>query len=152
MAGILKGLETLKYTFTQEELWEKSKKMALLNQHLGTEEEDKKQIMADINSRIAYNKAQMHLMSIHINNGYEMRQIETETWFNRPEPGFKTIVRLDSGEIVREVPMNPDEKQRNLPFEPVDERVTQVTTSVPLSSYKPKRGMINQNQKETPDA
>lgn len=43
--------------------------------------------------------------------GYEMRPVECDIRYSQPERGFKQTVRKDSGEVVREEEMSPEEKR-----------------------------------------
>lgn len=122
---VMKTWENLKCPFTHEELLERAKELSMHTQNLVQEEATKKEIISEIGGRIAKHRAHMNLLSVQISNGYEMRQIECEVWLNRPERGTKTVVRLDTGEIVRESPMTAAERQMMLPFEKAEQPQTE---------------------------
>ena len=48
------------------------------------------------------------------NSRYEMREMECIVLFDKPQPGMKTIVRVDTGEEVRTAVMTDAETQGNL--------------------------------------
>jgi hypothetical protein len=47
-----------------------------------------------------------------------MRDMDCLIVLNTPRSGVKSITRADTGEIVREENMTPEEMQRALPFDP----------------------------------
>jgi len=51
---------------------------------------------------------------------YEMRDVECRVEFDKPEVGYKSIVRTDNDETVREVKMTDAEKQRAFVFDAGD--------------------------------
>jgi hypothetical protein len=56
------------------------------------------------------------LLTRKINRKEEDREIEIETWYDHPEPGTKTTIRLDTGAIISTAPMQPAEKQMEIPL------------------------------------
>ena len=56
-------------------------------------------------------------MADKITLGYEYRDVECEVEFNTPRSGTKRIIRPDTGETVRDLPMSEEERQESLPFD-----------------------------------
>lgn len=72
--------------------------------------------MAQFKSDIEAKTKAIGDFSRRINNGYEHRNIDCQIRFNDPESGMKTLMRMDTGEIVRITKMSEAEKQEELPF------------------------------------
>jgi hypothetical protein len=64
--------------------------------------------------RIEIEITQIQRLSNNINMGWEMREIECVVEFHKPRQGVKRIIRLDTGEIVREQQMSGGELQEKL--------------------------------------
>jgi hypothetical protein len=107
----------LKCLFTEEEISEKSKRLAQNCKERSEYEEAKKATVSDFKSKIDGLSAHISLLSNHINNGYEYRDVECEVRMNVPAVGSKTIIRKDTGEIVTIEAMRPEEMQEDLPLE-----------------------------------
>ena len=106
--------EWLKYEFTEEEQKELAKKLAYETRNLMENEEAKKSVMSDFKSKIEAAKEKISKLSNQINNGYEYRNIECVVSLNDPKEGHKTLTRKDTGEVVKTVSMNSEEKQEKL--------------------------------------
>lgn len=106
--------EWLKYEFTEAEQKELAKKLAYATRELMETEEAKKAVTSNFKSKIEAAKEQISKLSNNINNGYEYRNIDCEVVLNSPEPGTKSIVRKDTGEIVKTLEMDQEEKQEKL--------------------------------------
>lgn len=104
----------LKYLFTETELKDKSTSLAQECRNLEEVENDKKQVMSDFKSKIDGHQASISKLSNHINNGYEYRQISCEVKMDTPIQGQKTIIRKDTGEIVKIEEMTQQEMQMEL--------------------------------------
>lgn len=109
--------EYLKYQFTEQELKDISKKLAYENKNFDELEDAKKSVVSDFSSKLNSARATISKLSSNINNGYEYRDIECEIRLNEPESGQKTIVRRDTGEIVRIEEMTDREMQEELKLE-----------------------------------
>lgn len=112
--------EMLRYVFTEDELKDRSRKLAHAVQTKTAIEEEKKSAMAQFKERIDGEKALIGKLSRDINNGWEMRSIDCAIAYNVPNTGFKTITRSDTKEVVKEVQMTQDELQEKLFEEPAD--------------------------------
>lgn len=108
--------ELLRYTFTPEEKQVLSDKLALACQEKYTAEEEKKSAMAGFKKRIDEEAANMNHFSRLVNNGWEMRPTECRIDYNTPVHGTKRIIRIDTGELVREIVMTAGEYQDTLLF------------------------------------
>ena len=105
-----KTREYLKYTFTEEELREKAREMARSVAEAERAEDEGKSFKKQIDSRVAQAQAQIRICSENIRSGYEFRNIECDKVIDYRK-GICTVVRLDTGEIVHERPLRPDEAQ-----------------------------------------
>jgi hypothetical protein len=108
--------ELLRYTFSAEEKQILSDKLALACQQKYTAEEEKKSAMAGFKKRIDEEGANMAHFSRLVNNGWEMRPTECRIEYNSPVAGTKRIIRVDTGELVREVVMTGSEYQDTIQF------------------------------------
>jgi len=108
--------EYLKYTFTDTEILELSKGLAKHNQDMGELEAEKKRITADFSAKIQREQAEIDSIARKVYSGYEFRNVKCHVNYHSPRENFKTIIRLDSGELVKEEAMTPAEKQEILPF------------------------------------
>ena len=109
--------EWLAYRFTEEEKAEVASSLAQANQSRAELEEKKAQVMAEFKSQITATEAIIAKESRRYNNGYEYRDIECSIALDSPKAGLKTIVRLDTGEFVRQVEMSAEDRQKTLEFE-----------------------------------
>lgn len=114
----IKERRTLRYDFTAAEVHDLALQLAGDNSKLSAIEEEKSQQAAHYGAVIKEIKARLNKISILITNGYDMRDVECEIYYNQPEPGKKTIIRTDTGkaDVQR---MEPYEY--NLFTQPVEE-------------------------------
>lgn len=112
--------EHLKCQFTEDELKDISKKLAYENKNFDELEDAKKSVTSEFTSKLNTARGNISKLSSNINNGYEYRAVDCTVELNTPEVGQKTIVRTDTGEIVRIEAMNSREKQGNLNFQDTD--------------------------------
>jgi hypothetical protein len=109
--------EYLKYQFTEPELKERATQLARECRELEDIENEKKQVMSDFKAKIDGHQAKISGLSNNINNGYEYRYIDCEVVLNQPIDGEKQIIRKDTGELVKQEAMTPQELQEELPLE-----------------------------------
>lgn len=109
--------EFLKYVFTEQEIHEQGLELARVNQQVETLREEKKAVVSNYKAKIDRAETDMNVLSSNINNGYEYRNIECQVHLNTPNTGLKTVLRTDTGEIVRKEAMTPEELQYELQFE-----------------------------------
>lgn len=117
----MKHTEYLKYQFTEEELRDFAKDLARENAASAEAEEQKKAVVAQFTEKVASSKSKISQLSRYINNGYDHRSIDCSILMNTPFVGRKTIIRDDTGEIVKELVMSEQEKQETLPFAPKED-------------------------------
>lgn len=123
MSNLSERIEThhLKCDFTESELKEFSRTMAREAQDLATAEDQKKVAVAQFAESIARHKSVIGQMARNINNGYEMRLVPCVVVLDKPVRGKATIVRKDTGDLVKERDMDEGEvreaAQASLPLE-----------------------------------
>jgi hypothetical protein len=100
--------------FTPEELNERRDEIASAMLEYDRVEAQKKIAAKEYAAVLKTLRTDMSRLARQINRGGEERDVECTLTFHDPEPGFKTITRLDTGEVVRQEPMTDDEKQENL--------------------------------------
>lgn len=108
--------EYLRYDFTKEELSAIASKMARDHQSAQKLEEEKKVVVAQFKSNIEALISQISEASRLLTNGYEHRNVDCLWMFNNPQDGIRTMVRKDTGEVVRTAKMSTEEMQETLPF------------------------------------
>lgn len=106
--------EYLRYDFSEEEIKDRSKRLALAVQTKVRAQEEQKAAQAQFKERIEGADAKIGQLSRDINMGWEMRQLDCYVQFHTPVQGSKRIVRKDTGELVRDMPMQLSELQQNL--------------------------------------
>jgi hypothetical protein len=111
-----KCTEYLRYQFTAEETTENAKDLARRTMALAELELKKKQLAADIKAETDKVTAEVARLSRFVNDEYDFRMISCLIEYNSPKVGKKTIVREDTGEIVRNEDMAGAEMQDELPL------------------------------------
>lgn len=106
--------EYLRYEFSEEELRERSKSLAMNVQRQTQTGEEQKAAQAQFKERLRRFTSEINKLSRDINNGWEMRNIICRVVYHSPTQGVKLIVREDTGELVREAPMTRSEMQEKL--------------------------------------
>lgn len=92
--------EDLLYTFTKDEIDSKSKELARLMGERARVEDEKKSSASGFKSKLDDMTTRMKLLSDHINNGQEMREVECVLKLNYPVSGMKQLIRKDTNENV----------------------------------------------------
>jgi len=108
--------ESIKFTFGEGEMRELGQQLARENQAVYDHRKRKKELDAELSASIEAASGRVEALTIKINNGYEMRELEVLHVFDAPRSGMKHVIRLDTGEIIREEAMTIEERQRNLGF------------------------------------
>src|ERR1700744_5446310 len=106
--------EFLRYDFTEDELREKSKNLALAVQNKTQAQEGQKAAASQFKELIENADAKIGKLSRDINMGWEMRTVDCAVLFHTPVQGTKRIMRLDTNKIVRDQAMLAAEMQENL--------------------------------------
>lgn len=73
-----KEMRSIRYAFTREELADKSKQLANACHERSNIVSEKKSVMSDFKAKIDAKDAVVSLLSGHISNGYEMKNVECE--------------------------------------------------------------------------
>ena len=111
---VIKVEEYLRYEFSEDELKELAKSLAFnVQRHTQTQEEQKASASQFKEKLEGFNVA-IGKLSRHINNGWEMRNVKCQVFYHLPVQGTKRIVRVDTGEVVREEAMSSREMQEEL--------------------------------------
>ena len=98
---------------TQEELMEKAKELAKLQQDKASAEEQAKSAAATYKDRIASAQSNISILSRDICNGYEYRQVPCQWEFDW-SAGKKRLVRNDTGETIKTEMITQDDRQADL--------------------------------------
>jgi hypothetical protein len=77
-------------------------------------ESNKRDAMKEYNEQLTEVKQRMLAMSRQIRTRTEKRMVACQVDFHIPQIGFKRVTRLDTGELVREEPMTPEERDQRL--------------------------------------
>ena len=112
--------ESIRHTFTMPELAELADKMGAAAARVFQIEVEKLERTAYYGALLKEaNRAHAELVSKFVQR-YETREVECKVEFDTPEAGYKSYVRLDTGESIREVRMTEAEKQRAFVFDAGD--------------------------------
>lgn len=109
--------ESVKFTFSSEDLLEMGQQLAREAQGVYDLEKKKKEYDAEISASIKAANGRVQTLTTKVNNGYEMREVEVLVMYDEPKAGMKRVVRVDTNSIIREEPMTVDEMQRGFGFE-----------------------------------
>ena len=94
--------ETLKYTFSQDELVGLARRLAQHQNELASLDEELNGIKADYKAKTSSAEAERNRCSLRITSGYEMRPVKQLVLKFRPTQKDKLIVRLDTGKARAE--------------------------------------------------
>lgn len=108
--------ETLKFTFSADEIRELGQQLARETQGVYDLETRKKELDAELGASIKSANGRIADITKRLNNGYEMREIEVIVLFDEPKQGMKRIIRVDNNEHLRDEAMTFDEMQRGFGF------------------------------------
>ncbi len=111
---------SLRCEFTSEELQEKGEELSAIVLRYEEVDEERKTVSQTYREQLSDLRSDRKRLSSLIRKKGEDRPVECIAKFHDPHVGEKTIVRLDTGEIVRIEPMTDEERQDNL-FAEVDE-------------------------------
>lgn len=109
-----KSTHYLRYIFTEEEIAEKAKLLALSIQRKAAAEVEKTAVVSDFTQRIKKELEAQSRLANDMNSGWEMRNITCSILLDSPDPGKATVMRDDTGEIVEVRPMLKEERQGTL--------------------------------------
>jgi hypothetical protein len=102
--------------YTPEEKAGIASKLATAIADLETISGEKKISDGAFNERIKKCDAEITNLAKLYNKGYELAQIGCDIRYDHPEPGKKSYVRMDTGELVQTHDMSWEEKQETIQF------------------------------------
>lgn len=108
--------ELLRCDFAPDEWAESARQLATATRLRAELEQEKKEIDSQYKAKIEEQIGRASKLAALLGAGYEMRNVPCEINVDKPEPGQATIVRRDTGEIVRTRPMTDMERQAVLDF------------------------------------
>ena len=110
--------ESLPVQLTQEELLEHGAEAAKAREEMSSAEAEYKVAKDVYKEDLSFleSKLKRHLQAISA--GTEDRPVLCEWQFDVPTTGTKSLVRLDTVEVLREAAMEGEDLQENLPLEP----------------------------------
>lgn len=111
-----KLIQYLKYEFSDSEIADRAKILAAATRKRAELEQRKKEIDSDLKGQIEAQNSIVGRVSDLIAAGFEYRDVECRVDFDSPEVNMKTVVRLDTGEEVKVLPMTDEDKQDSLDF------------------------------------
>lgn len=91
---------SIKVELTAVETHNYSIQLANENKKIVATEEEKKAIVSQYAARINESKALINKLSGVVTDGFEMRDIDCEIIYNKPEAGKKTIIRKDTDKVL----------------------------------------------------
>jgi len=107
--------EFLKCMLTNDEKLDLSSSLAEAYTGIQELEEQKKSAMSALKAQIDSKTADATRMARLVHDGYEMRHVECETIYDLSLK-LATVLRKDTGEVLKERPMTQDELQEELKF------------------------------------
>lgn len=120
-----KGKEEVLHTYTEAEMLLLGQELVSAMNDLMAAETNAKSDAADWKGVIKINKAQVDKIKRSMEEGQEVKYVETEIRMHYPKRGWKQVIRIDNREVLREVEMTLDELQLPLyrpDITPVDSR------------------------------
>lgn len=104
----------LKCYFTEDEMKEFMDKLASSVMEKQTLVDEKKSVVSDYTARINEKDATINRVASNIRNGYEHREVKCQITYDF-DRRIKTFAREDTGEVVQEEVITPDECQQEIP-------------------------------------
>lgn len=104
---------SVRHTFDQRDLAEMARDQARVHGRIETLSLEYKGVAGDFKARIAGAAAEMSGLTARINSGFEMRSVDCLVLDEREE-GYRFVVRLDTGHIVRRRKLAQEERQLTL--------------------------------------
>lgn len=125
-----KGKEEVLHTFTEAEMLLLGQELIAAMNVLTAAETNAKSDAADWKGVIKINKAAVDKIKRSMEEGQEVKYVETEIRMHYPKRGWKQIIRIDNREVLREVEMNVEELQLPL-YRPDLDQPTYTREDVP---------------------
>lgn len=104
-------VEYLKCDLTDTEIADAARELAKANARRASIEQQKKEVDSQLKGEIEAQNTVIARLAQLINAGHEYRNIDCRVELDTPEAGKKTIVRLDTGEVVNIKPMTDADRQ-----------------------------------------
>lgn len=101
----------LRYFFTDPEKLELGKRLGEKTNQICQLDDEKSRATKDYGARIKTVENEVAGLSQRVREGYEFRDTECRVLFDTPEPGKKTVIRLDTKQQVSIDQMTTEEKQ-----------------------------------------
>ena len=92
----------LRYDFTAPEIHDLSMDLANKTQQFQTVSDEKKSVSSQFKSRLDSIQSDLNSLSNKVASGYEIREVECEIKYHKPEQGKKTIIRKDNNQKIIE--------------------------------------------------
>lgn len=106
--------ESVKYTFTRDELVQIARDQARHHGSLTQAEEEFENAKSAHKTRITRLEADISDCTRKVSSGYEMRSVECLVLKFRPNNDFALLVRTDNGRVIRKRKLDTAEKQPTL--------------------------------------
>ena len=106
--------EEVRRDFTEPEIARMHEQLVVAVGTVRSLREQKVQATGLINQQIKASELEVWGLQSKLETGYEMIEVETFDLMDVPKAGWKTIVRADTNEHLREIPMSPRERQQQL--------------------------------------
>lgn len=113
--------EYVKVVFTDAEVADFARGLAQANRKRSSIEQQKKEVDTQLKAEIEAENTNIKRLSDHISNGHEYRNVECRVDLDTPEDGKRSIVRLDTGEVVKVQPMTDMDRQMRLELKTAEE-------------------------------
>lgn len=101
---ILKNSEKrwLRYDFTAVEINDLSMDLANTTQQIAAKQDEKKSVVSQFKAKIDELESKTGLLANKVSSGYEIREVECEVLYHKPEQGKKTMIRSDNKQKIVE--------------------------------------------------
>lgn len=114
MAERERQFESVRRDFTESEIARMHEQLVVKVGEVRGLREQKGQMVATINNQIRTSEKEVWDLQGKLEAGFELEECEIFELMDTPRTGWKTIVRGDNNQHLREVPMSPREKQLQL--------------------------------------
>jgi hypothetical protein len=111
--------KSLKCLFSQEELDDLAHDMSVKLSEIYEIELEKKNVTSQLKAKMDNAESDLRLVKMNFDNGFEYRDIDCEVRMDFIA-GMVVTTRIDTGEVIDNVPMTAAERQLELNVKPVD--------------------------------
>jgi len=129
--------------YSADELSEKSNRLADVILAIGEIEIRKSNAAKAYKEELEGLYSESGKLSHQIKDRKELRAVDCVCEMNTPNVGEKTIIRMDTGEIVRVEPMTEDERQEEIEFEPTLHAPQGETNATPTTEAEGAGAVLN---------